>query len=140
MRRGDLPGSTAMTFRSSTSCVMRPPCGIWCVSKLTCSRGLEFFSVSKIHCRASPRPFGRFGSDSVFLVRKLDSFVSSCCRRSADTEAISFWIRGSSSPPGAAAVCAAAVPVVAKSAASTVAAANAHFMFMSRYLTFVCSR
>ena len=51
---------------------MRPPAGIVWVSKLTCSRGLDCFISSRIHCRASPRPFGRSGSDSVFRVRKLD--------------------------------------------------------------------
>jgi hypothetical protein len=46
MRRGVLPGRIAITLRSSTSRVMRPRAGIWCVSKLTCSFGLVRFSSS----------------------------------------------------------------------------------------------
>jgi hypothetical protein len=85
-------------LRSSVSWVMRPSAGTMCVSKLTWSFGLAFFISSRIHCRASPSPFGAFGSASVLRVWKLASLVNSCWSRSSETAAISCWILASSSP------------------------------------------
>jgi hypothetical protein len=39
-------------------------------------------------------------SENVFLVSKLTSLVRSCCIRSSEIDATSFWTRGSSPAPG----------------------------------------
>src|SRR5262245_13744056 len=95
MRRAVLPGSTAMTLRSSMVPWHPRMFCTWCVSKLTCSLGLVRFNSSKIHCLAAPMASGALGSEHVLRVLKLESFCSSCCRRSSDTDATSFSIRGS---------------------------------------------
>ena len=78
VRRGLLPGRMAITLRSSTGRVMRPPCGIWCVSKLTWRRLLERCISSRIHWRAAPIPrVVESVPDSVLRVPKLTSFSRS---------------------------------------------------------------
>src|SRR5688500_7582716 len=95
MRRGLLPGSTAMTLRSSIVPWQPRMLSTWCVSKLTCSFGLVRFSSSKIHWRAAPIASGAFGSEQVLRVLKLESFCSNCCSRSSEIDSTSLTIRGS---------------------------------------------
>src|SRR6185436_7754387 len=95
MRRGLLPGSTAITFRSSIVPWQPRMLCTWCVSKLTCSFGLDRFSSSKIHCRAAPIESGAFGSEQVLRVLKLESFCSSVRSRASETDDTSFSMRGS---------------------------------------------